>query len=614
MHTLKKRNQIFSNNLIIISIVISIIFLGIGFAYIDSSLSINGDFLVSNNTWDVHFEEGYILKRNVSEVQLPTISDLTKMDFNITFLQDDAFYEVYFFVKNNSVVDARLSDIIHNIPSEMLSYIKYEVSYDDGSDVNLNDIIKAGDFEIIRVSLRLNDDFANAWISNHPEIGTSTEEENIIADFSLNFSFELKYVQDLGEGILREKSNLIKSLELENKVKKETPNFSLNPTSESSGLYVDLSTLNDKNPIYYYRGIVGDNNILFANMCWKIVRTIDNGGIKLIYNGTPNSSKQCTSNGVTSSVSFNRNYNSLADVGYMYGVRYVSNSFNSSSIYIFGNDVNYDEETGLYSLVNTVSTTAVATQSDSIQRHYTCMSTTEDSCNVVYYVYTYSGSYAYAYSLSGVSGIEEAIDKMFANNNDSEVLTALNVWYKTNIEDKGYSNYIEDAIWCNDRTMVDGPLYSKDSPLVSNVGGYFASYWNTNGGRGLYTITPNPAVKESEACPNVRDQFTTDRVKYGNNKLKYSVGLLTADEVALAGSGYNSYSTSSYLYNGYNLWTMTPSYYASSNAYNFYWSSYNNYSGSVASSYYLRPSIVLKAATRIASGIGTATDPYIIGG
>ncbi|MDD5865920.1 MAG: hypothetical protein PUD07_05550 [bacterium] len=39
------------------------------------------------------------------------------------------------------------------------------------------------------------------------------------------------------------------------------------------------------NPVYYYNGAVEDNNVLFGGFCWKIVRTTDTGGVKLIYNG-----------------------------------------------------------------------------------------------------------------------------------------------------------------------------------------------------------------------------------------------------------------------------------------------------------------------------------------
>ena len=38
-------------------------------------------------------------------------------------------------------------------------------------------------------------------------------------------------------------------------------------------------------PVYYFNGIVQNNNVLFGGFCWKIVRTTDTGGIKLIYNG-----------------------------------------------------------------------------------------------------------------------------------------------------------------------------------------------------------------------------------------------------------------------------------------------------------------------------------------
>ena len=61
-----------------------------------------------------------------------------------------------------------------------------------------------------------------------------------------------------------------------------------NPSSDTNGkgVYMLSSTKDDLYPIYYYRGAVNNNNVLFANFCWKIVRTTETGGIKLIYNGT----------------------------------------------------------------------------------------------------------------------------------------------------------------------------------------------------------------------------------------------------------------------------------------------------------------------------------------
>jgi hypothetical protein len=92
--------------------------------------------------------------------------------------------------------------------------------------------------------------------------------------------------------------------------------------TNGKGIYELSSTADDAYPIYYYRGEVTDNNVLFANFCWKIVRTTKTGGVKLIYNGSP-SSGQCNNTGTYSQLSstskFNSSYNSNAYVGYMYG-------------------------------------------------------------------------------------------------------------------------------------------------------------------------------------------------------------------------------------------------------------------------------------------------------
>lgn len=38
---------------------------------------------------------------------------------------------------------------------------------------------------------------------------------------------------------------------------------------------------------YYFRGPVTNNNVIFANLCWKVVKIAEDGAVKLIYNGEP---------------------------------------------------------------------------------------------------------------------------------------------------------------------------------------------------------------------------------------------------------------------------------------------------------------------------------------
>ena len=102
-----------------------------------------------------------------------------------------------------------------------------------------------------------------------------------------------------------------------------TTQIDFSQTSEQSntnGIYITTNTDSGK-PVYYYRGAV-DNNVLFANFCWKIIRTTETGGIKLIYNG------KILNGGCVffdeddiyyEDSYFNLNYDDAKYVGYMYG-------------------------------------------------------------------------------------------------------------------------------------------------------------------------------------------------------------------------------------------------------------------------------------------------------
>ena len=53
------------------------------------------------------------------------------------------------------------------------------------------------------------------------------------------------------------------------------------------GLYTGEGSKDYSLPVYYYKGNVQNNNVLFGGFCWKIVRTTETGGVKIVYNGIP---------------------------------------------------------------------------------------------------------------------------------------------------------------------------------------------------------------------------------------------------------------------------------------------------------------------------------------
>lgn len=84
------------------------------------------------------------------------------------------------------------------------------------------------------------------------------------------------------------------------------------------------STVNDTNPIYFFRGDKSvNNNVIFDNKCWLIVRTTELNGTRIIYNGTPIDGKCGMNLSFVSNeprVQFNNYANNLIYAGYTYQV------------------------------------------------------------------------------------------------------------------------------------------------------------------------------------------------------------------------------------------------------------------------------------------------------
>ncbi len=112
-------------------------------------------------------------------------------------------------------------------------------------------------------------------------------------------------------------------------------NFSAySSASNGRGLYYtsDLTKTEDLDGdgvgevVYYYRGNVTNNYVRFDSYCWRIVRTNEDGSIRLIYGGTPTNQGNCPQTGSAASINNSTRYNNYtyydnAYMGYMYGTR-----------------------------------------------------------------------------------------------------------------------------------------------------------------------------------------------------------------------------------------------------------------------------------------------------
>ena len=310
--------------------------------------------------------------------------------------------------------------------------------------------------------------------------------------------------------------------------------------SGTNGIYTTTSTEGNV-PVYYYRGDADkvNNNIIFNNMCWKIIRTTENNGIKIIYNGTPTDGKCETQTGEETQIgtsAFNESYNDNAYVGYMYGT---------------------------------------------------------------------AGSSTYAATHS--------------NTNDSTIKTYIDNWYNQNF-DETTTLKLEDTIFCNDRSTKAYDANTIGDTSISYYGdlgyGTNLTFYGAAHRASYYSNNPNPSL----VCQNNNDKFTVDS-KNGNGKLTNPVGLITLDEVVLAGfnthySNTSDYKdTTNYLYTNSYYWTFSP---VLLYVYGTAFVGYVDGTGGV-NAYYVgvangvRPVVSLADGTLVNSnGDGTSTNPYVV--
>ncbi len=192
-------------------------------------------------------------------------------------------------------------------------------------------------------------------------------------------------------------------------------------------------------------------------------------------------------------------------------------------------------------------------------------------------------------------GNELAINRK--NGTVSNAYSTVESWYTTNITNAGLTNYVDtEAIYCNDRSLSEGELYSISSAFNYAV-------------RDRLEFEKAPAFK----CSDINDRF-------------YSFGLMTADELVFAGGVVAVNNPSAYYYlnasggssTGSNSWwTMSPSLFngRSSQIFDVGGSGHPGFlggGGTVNLVGVVRPVVSLKSSVLVTGGSGTGSDPYTL--
>lgn len=250
----------------------------------------NNNYLTNNLT--IKYKE----TSNVSIVNYVPSQSLTKT-FSVTNNSDNTEY-----------YDIRLEKVINNFEDK--DNLIYTLTSENGGYVSETSL--PSDDKYIVSNVKIEPKEKHNYILNINFIKTNKDQSK---DLNKTFSSNIKITssQDainyakntLGEKIISEVVSSFNNIDIHN---------------YKDGVYFTNSSIDGKS-VYFYRGSNNlNNNAIFGSDCYKIIRTTEDGGIRLIYNGKSNEGKCSNKNNVLEDdIVFNTRSNYNAYVGYMYG-------------------------------------------------------------------------------------------------------------------------------------------------------------------------------------------------------------------------------------------------------------------------------------------------------
>ena len=185
------------------------------------------------------------------------------------------------------------------------------------------------------------------------------------------------------------------------------------------------------------------------------------------------------------------------------------------------------------------------------------------------------------------------------NTYNSVIKSGIDAWFEHNILE--YSNYLEDTVFCNNRSIYDKGGFNSDGGDIMSSGNSIKSSLKFQGYGYYYR-----EWFDNFNCQNITDKFSTENE---TARLKYKVGLLSMTEEYLSGLVTLLEST-----NIQSYWLITPSIFYTTNG--IYPSGnvvypYREFQ-TISDEYGVRPAVSLLPGTEYISGEGSMQNPYII--
>ena len=162
--------------------------ISIGYAVLNTTLSINGKTSITENTWGVYFFNVIVAENSVEAVKKPTVEDDTKVDFEVALSLPGDFYEFTVDVGNYGTIDAMIDSIEKSpeLTDSQKKYFNYTIEYQNGEDITTKQLVKPFSFVRLKVRVEYKKDITASDLPRENE--------------TLNLGFIVNYIQSDGTG------------------------------------------------------------------------------------------------------------------------------------------------------------------------------------------------------------------------------------------------------------------------------------------------------------------------------------------------------------------------------------------------------------------------------
>ena len=205
-----EKKKKYNNQKPIVMIFLLLLVVSIGYAFLGTTLTINGSANIASNSWLVYFTNVQVTTGSVTATTVPTTSGTTTttLTWAVNLQTPGDFYEYNVDVKNDGTLDALIGSLSNTtLTTNQAKYLNYTVTYSDGAVIEQYDKLESGETVTLKVRVEYKTELnpedlpedtetiTFTYTSNYEQADSNAKNRNTIA--SLNIGDTVNYTASM---------------------------------------------------------------------------------------------------------------------------------------------------------------------------------------------------------------------------------------------------------------------------------------------------------------------------------------------------------------------------------------------------------------------------------